>query len=617
MAVATSKDYIDTGQVEVLTKEQVDHFMKTQGIKTMTLKDGGVKLMNCAGMDVHKKVLVISACITDPVTLVPTFYVYRTTVHVENVREAARWLKSMHVVDVAMESSGKYWYGPFKTLEEEGLKPVLTHPKYVKTPKGKKNDVNDAMHIANCFRMGMITPSFVPPADIRDMRELCRYRMKLVATITQEKNRYQNGLAACNIRLDNVFSDVFGVTCQKIMDVALNSGLGSITEETLQGLLNKNCKADPKDIMNAIDGGEFVGSQQLKLQLHKEHIDSVVSIISKIDERLKSYADKYKKEIDHIMSMGAVKETAAIYILAEIGTDMSVWKDMDSFANWAGLVPASNSSAGKHKSTHIGNGGYYLKPILVQCALAASKSKKNPYFAHKYENIKKRRGHKKAIIAIAHKMVCSIYAMLSKDEDFMPSDCYTYQERQWEANRKPKLPWTYSDLEELMKKNNIPGEAIKSVIDEIRKSARALPEVHNVEEEVSACEQEVSAERKEAKDDVDKSAHDGSAHGRPNAVRNGNRTDGDNGTASGKMPDEGDTPAPSSLGQGTDKNPTPKKTVPASRRAKKADSNAVHSSEGNSQGANAVHSPKNTSKRPGRPKKSTPDADPSNCTQAP
>ena len=616
MADAIEKEYIDTGQIEVLTKEQADQFMKIQGIKTRTLDDGGVKLMNCAGMDVHKKVLVVAACLTDPKTLVPTFQVYRTTVHAEDVTAAACWLKSMGIVDVAMESSGKYWYGPFKTLEEKGLRPVLTHPKYVKAPKGTKNDVNDAMHIANCFRMGMVTPSFVPSADIRDMRELCRYRMKLVATCTQEKNRYQNGLAACNIRLDNVFSDVFGATCQKIMDIALNSGLGSITEEMLQGLLGKNCKATPKDVMNAIEGGEFVGSQQLKLQLHKEHIDATVNIIRKIDERLKVYADKYRKQINHIMSMVAVKETAAIYILAEIGTDMNVWKSKDSFANWAGLVPASNSSAGKHKSTHIGNGGYYLKPILVQCALAASRAKTDPYFSFKYENLKKRRGHKKAIIAIAHKMACCIYAMLSKDEDFMPSDRYTYSERAWKANRKPKLPWSYSDLEDLMKKNNVPNEAIKSVMDVLKGSARALPENCNAQEESNVKELDVSAEVKEAKEDgVDKSARDGSADGSLDAVCEGNRIDESNEKAAGKKSGRGRKAAgndsvPDALVKGTDAGPTTKKASRASGRAKKAASNAVPSVAGNGQGANTVPSPTNTGKRPGRPKKTAPVTEP-------
>lgn len=617
MADAIQKEHIVTGQNEVPTK-QADQSMKIQGLKTRTLGDGGVKLMNCAGMDVHKKVLVVAACITNPMTLVPTFQVYRTTVHAEDVRKAACWLKSMGIVDVAMESSGKYWYGPFKTLEEESLRPVLTHPKYVKAPKGTKNDVNDAMHIANCFRMGMVIPSFIPPADIRDMRELCRYRMKLVATCTQEKNRYQNGLAACNIRLDNVFSDVFGATCQKIMDIALNSGLGSITEETLQGLLGKNCKATPKDVMNAIDGGEFVGSQQLKLQLHKEHIDSIVSIISKIDEKLKVYADKYRKQIDHIMSMVAVKETAAIYILAEIGTDMAVWKNKDSFANWAGLVPASNSSAGKHKSTHIGNGGYYLKPILVQCALAASRSKAEPYFSYKYENFKKRRGHKKAIIAIAHKMACSIYAMLSKDEDFRPSDLYTYQKRQWKANRKPKLPWSYSDLEELMKKNNVSDEAIKSVIDVIRESARALPEDRSAQEAANVQELDVSVEMKGAREnDGNESVHDGSADGRPCAVCDGNRIEGNNENVAGKMPGRARSVSlPDSLVKDTDARSTPKKAPRASGRSKKVTSNSIPSTAGKSQGENAAPSPKNTGKRPGRPKKTAPVTEPTDHTQA-
>ena len=146
-----------------------------------------IKRPACAGIDVHKSVLMAAVCLTDVVTLKAVFYVRPFSSSNSDIRRMADWLASYGVSDVCMESTGKYWIPVFDILEQKGLKPILTHPKYVKQAKGRKTDFRDAVHIASLFRMDLVSASFIPPADIRDLRELCRYRLKLTFCKTAEK----------------------------------------------------------------------------------------------------------------------------------------------------------------------------------------------------------------------------------------------------------------------------------------------------------------------------------------------------------------------------------------------------------------------------------------------
>lgn len=404
----------------------------SEGIKHLTLDDG-TRVVNspttdirrpvCAGIDVHKEILMAAVCRTAPATLNAVFYVRQFTSSNSDVRRMAEWLKSYGVQDVCMESTGKYWIPVYDILEHNGLKPVLTHPKYVKQAKGQKTDFRDAIHIANLFRMDLVVASFIPPADIRDLRELCRYRLKLTYMRTSEKNRYQNSMTISKIRLDSVFTDPFGKSASSIMSYLINSDPGQVSDEAILALIDRRVKAPREDILDSIHGYEFIGIQRDKLRIIQIHLDDINKCIALIDEKLDYYRQKYAAVIRHLTTMAGITEASALYVLGEIGTDMSVWKDSASLASWAGLSPANNESANKKKSTNIGNGGHYLKPLLVQCALAAVKStKKNPYFYHKYQTLKKRRGHKKAIIAIARKMLVAIYYMIRDDADFLPTD---------------------------------------------------------------------------------------------------------------------------------------------------------------------------------------------------
>lgn len=395
------------------------------GTRVVSQADGDIKRPICAGIDVHKEILMVAVCKTDMETLRATFYVRKFTTMNSDIRSMAIWLGEQGVQDVCMESTGKYWIPVFNILEQNGLKPILTHPKYVKQAKGHKTDFRDAIHMASLFRMDLVVASFIPPADIRDLRELCRYRLKLTCVQTAEKNRFQNSMTVSKIRLDSVFSDPFGKSASSIMEYLICTDPDKVSDDEILSRISRrgNLKASDKDILDSIHGYEFIGVQRDKLRIISLHLSQIKACIDLIDEKLDYYRQKYAGVIRHLITMVGVTPESALYILGEIGTDMSVWRDDASLACWAGLSPANNASAGKKKSTKIGNGGHYLKPLLVQCSLAAIKStKKDPYFRNKYITLKKRRGHKKAIIAIARKMLVAIYHMIRDDADFLPVD---------------------------------------------------------------------------------------------------------------------------------------------------------------------------------------------------
>ncbi len=407
------------------SSEELRFLTMEDGTRVVYSADGDIRRPICAGIDVHKGILMAAVCKTDTETLRAIFYVRKFTTMNSDIRSMAIWLKGHGVQDVCMESTGKYWIPVFNILEQDGIKPILTHPKYVKQAKGQKTDFRDAVHMASMFRMDLVVASYIPPADIRDLRELCRYRLKLTYMRTSEKNRFQNSMTISKVRLDSVFSDPFGKSASAIMEYLIFTEPDEISDDEILGLVcrRSNVKASDEDILDSIHGYEFVGVQRDKLQVISLHLSQIEECIGLIDKKLGYYRKKYAGIISHLTTMVGITPESALYVLGEIGTDMSVWRDDASLACWAGLSPANNASAGKKKSTRVGNGGHYLKPLLVQCALAAVKStKKDPYFRYKYETLKKRRGHKKAIIAIARKMLVAIYHMIRDDADFLPVD---------------------------------------------------------------------------------------------------------------------------------------------------------------------------------------------------
>jgi transposase len=373
----------------------------------------------CCGLDVHKSVIVATIARTDKNNI--TTYDQKSFSTLNSELYAMRdWLLENDCRDVCMESTGKYWIPPFNVLEGSGINVVLTHPKYVRAIKGKKTDKKDSEWIADLFKHDLVKSSFIPPRDIRECRGLSRYRSKLCCMRSSEKRRYQDCMTISNIGLASVLSDPFGRTAQDIMAHILKSDVPD--EAACVDLIQKTARKNTSRILDAVRGCDVRADQRFKMSEAVAHIDYLDGMISRTEVELYVRMRPYMPLLGLLCSLPGIKDLSAALILSEIGTDMTVFEGGRHLASWAGLAPTNNESAGKKKSTRISRAGQFLKPLLVQCALAAVKSKDEPYFAAKYQRIKKRRGHKKAIVAIARMMLVCIYHMLSRGEYFNPCD---------------------------------------------------------------------------------------------------------------------------------------------------------------------------------------------------
>lgn len=372
------------------------------------------------GIDVHKKKLACTVVIAKSIQDEPVYHHRIFTTHNYDLVKLADWLDGYDCHCVCMESTGKYWIPVFNYLESREFDVVITHPKYVKSPKGKKTDFLDSIHIADLFQLGEVQPSYIPDKEFRQLRDLCRYRYKITNMTSSEKNRIQNSQTMSNITLASVVSDPFGVSASAVFSLLLTSS--DIDESTIRLVLRGSLKKKSEEVLNSVRGFHLDDDQSFKSVLalaHKEFLDDAKkALTAEIDRR----TSKFHVFIDLATQLPGIGHDSATTIISETGVDMSIFADSEHFTSWIGLTPTSNESADKKKSVRTSHAGTYLKPILIQCTLAALKDKKCPYFKIKYDKIKKRRGHKRAIIAIARMMAVCLYHMFKEEKDFHPTD---------------------------------------------------------------------------------------------------------------------------------------------------------------------------------------------------
>ena len=368
----------------------------------------------CCGIDVHKKVLVATIATTNE-RKVTTYQTKQFSTFTKDILRLKQWIKDNNCKDVCMESTGKYWIPIFNILEDS-CNVIITHPKYVKAITGKKTDTKDSVWICDLFKHNLVQGSFMPPLDIRQLRDLMRYRFKLTNCKSSEKNRFQNSLTVSNIMISNVVTDTFGKTSKSILQLLLSRET-NLDIQDITPLLKKNLKSSPQEILDSIQGN-LTQEQNSKMKVCLKHYDSIIECTNELERTILKLVLPYQKQIELILSVPGIQNISAITILSEIGTDMSVFKSCEHLCSWAGLTPQCNESAGKKKSVHISRAGIYLKPILIQCANNAIRDKSCQYFKLRYDVIKKRRGHKRAIIAIARMLLTCIYHILAKCEPF-------------------------------------------------------------------------------------------------------------------------------------------------------------------------------------------------------
>ena len=383
----------------------MEHYVQ-KGVP-MALK---IVYQTCCGIDVHKTFVV--ACIaTTNKQGVTTYKRHRFSTFTQGLRELLQWLLDNNCKDVCMESTGKYWIPVYNVLEND-CTIVLAHPKYVKAIRGKKTDKKDAKWIADLFKHDLVAGSFMPPADIRQLRDLMRYRYKLTCFMSSEKNRLQNCLTVSNIQLASVVSDTFGKSSQKILDKILENPQD--TSFDMEPLIHGSLKKKLPELELAIDGC-ITPEQAGKLKIIKKHFEDLESRKAELEELILALASPYQQELDLILTAPSFTNIfTAIGIISEIGVNMEAFPSAKHLCSWAGLTPTNNESAGKKKTVRVSKAGCYIKPLLVQCANAVVKSTKHPEIRNRYLRLRKRRSHKKAIIAIARMLLTALYNMLKK-----------------------------------------------------------------------------------------------------------------------------------------------------------------------------------------------------------
>jgi transposase len=332
-----------------------------------------------------------------------------TTRELVGLRE---WLLSEGCTHVAMESTGVYWK-PIYAILEGALEIVVANAQHIKKVPGRKTDVKDAEWIAELLCHGLLRSSFVPPKPIRELRDLMRYRRKLVESQAAERNRLLKVLETANIKLASVATDVFGMS-GRLMLRALIAGKATPQEmaELAKGLLRKKIP----ELELALEG-KLEQHHRFLLELQLQRLEAAEKDLAVLELHIRQKLEPYAAQLALLDEIPGVDWTLAAVIIAELGVDMSVFGSVSQLASWAGVCPGNNESAGKRKSSRVPSGNVYLKSGLVEAANAAARAK-GTYLRDKFFRLKARRGYKRAVVAIAHKILVAIYHMLSQQVSY-------------------------------------------------------------------------------------------------------------------------------------------------------------------------------------------------------
>ena len=420
----------------------------------------------CCGVDVHKTFIVAVICDSSFLNEKgeSKYMKRRFSTFNNSLIEFRNWLIENDCDNVCMESTGKYYVPVYNALEGFISNVVVANPKWVKAIKGEKDDDKDAKWISDLFKLGLVRASFIPSKNFRVLREMTRYRYKLVCARTSEKNRFTNALTVANCKIDMVFSDIFGKSSSNIINLILNND--NYSDDDILSCVNKKCKSSKEDILNAVHGTDLTNEQKLRINLVQNHLDFLNTTINDLDNIIANLISPYEDEIALLCTIPGIDRHSAISILSEISNDMHQFSSHRQLTSWAGLTPGCNESAGKKKSVKISRAGVYLKPYLVEVAQAAIKDLDNPYYAKKFDKISKRRGKKRTIIAIARKILVAIYHMLSTGEVWNPSDLASI-----ETSVPDRIKYTKNNLNQSVRQLLSLGLTSDDLIDLIKQNA--------------------------------------------------------------------------------------------------------------------------------------------------
>src|SRR5918997_273376 len=359
----------------------------------------------CAGLDVHKDVVVAAVRLAEPGGV--RCEVRRFDATTPGLLALGEWLAACGCTHAVMEATGVYWKPVWHVLSDGDLTLILANAAHVKTVPGRKTDVADAAWLADLLAHGLVRASFVPDGRTQAMRALLRTRKQLVREQASHVQRLQKTLEDANLKLASVLTDIMGLSGRAILEALV---AGETDPERLLALVHRRVRAEPTQLRAALSGR--VGkSHRFLLRLHLGQYDALARALEEIDAEVERGLDPFRDAVRLLRTVPGIGDLAARAIVAEIGTDMGRFPTAGHLVSWAGLCPRSDESAGKRRSTRLRHGAPWLKATLVQCAWAASR-KKGGYLRAQFQRLRQRRGPKKAVCAVAASMLAATWHML-------------------------------------------------------------------------------------------------------------------------------------------------------------------------------------------------------------
>jgi transposase len=366
-----------------------------------------------AGLDVHQKTVV--ACVRTPGegrtkrrSEVKTFTTFEG-----QLRTLRAWLIERGVTHVAMEATGVFWKPVWHVLDGSFEELLLVNPAHIKNVPGRKTDVNDATWIAQLLECGLLRGSFVPPVEVRELRDVTRYRRQLVEERSREVQRLQKILEDANVKLTSVASDVLGVTGRLILDALC---AGERDPDRLAEMAKQKLRAKIGDLRQAVPG-RFNDHHARMVKELLAHIDYLEAAVDRLDEQIDVMMIPFVPARDRLDTIPGIAKRTAEIIIAEIGVDMTRFATPGHLASWAGLCPGNNESAGKHRATTTRSGNPWLTSALVEAAWSAARTK-DCYLGVRFWRIAKRRGQQRALIAIAHTILIICWHLINDETTF-------------------------------------------------------------------------------------------------------------------------------------------------------------------------------------------------------
>jgi transposase len=362
---------------------------------------------HCAGIDVHKNNVVVCVRCCDRLGKVAEEIRTFSTMTAD-LLALSDWLAEHSVTHVAMESTGVYWKPVFNILEGR-VTVILVNAEHIKKVPGRKTDVKDCQWIAQLLQHGLLKASFVPPQPIRELRDLTRQRTQLIQERAAAANRIQKVLEDANVKLAGVATDVLGASGRDMLDALI---AGETDPAKLANLARKRLREKIPALRLALHG-RVTDHHRFLLRMHLDHVTHLEELISRLGGRIEETLAPFAQAQQRLQTIPGINQRVAETVLAEIGPRMEQFPSAGHLASWAGMCPGNNESAGKRRSGRITKGNRWLKRILVQAAWAVSHTK-GTYLAAQYRRLAKRRGCKRALVAVGHTLLVIIYQVLKR-----------------------------------------------------------------------------------------------------------------------------------------------------------------------------------------------------------